>query len=1344
MKRSQQQESDVEEVKRPKQDDFICEECCKSFTTMQKLIKHKLSHVLVITCDFCDTRFNDKCNLRRHMKKLHGVVSAKITNDKVCNICKKCFSTKSNMIRHKTKVHGQTKPTKPSTWSCRHCSESFGDYASLLHHVDDAHPLPGRKSNGPSTSTEGPSSFEHALQSGGQPSSSHEADAATADNPSSNESALESSVQHRYIYPHGHESRDLLTFLGNVRSQIRDYLFSRSRATRGIKWNLCVQVQMGREGGEDGEEAISQPFFRSQTYVFLSEETWNETNLNQALQKIFASMEKYMREGSGWYLKKVLKLEIHTVVYAPLTGSTFIPLPKSLSWSHSILNIRNQDQKCFAWCILASLHPISANPESVHHYFPYEHEINMSGIDFPVPLTHLNIFEAQNLDISVNVFTYEDKDILPLRITTHSERLHHVNLLLLKQGQKCHYCLIKDLDRFLSRTKTHVGRSYYCPYCLHGFIREQLRNDHLSYCSSHGAQKVVLPQKGQDDILEFKDFGKTLKVPFVIYADFETLNRKMASCVPDPSFSHTTPTTKLDVCGFGYKVVCTDPKYSKPTLVYRGSDASSKFIEHLRREEEEIMQILKQVTPMSMTAEQEEASKRANSCCLCKKLFSLYDGTNRQPVRHHDHVTGAFIGMAHNQCNLNCQQVEFVPVILHNLRNFDAHIICESLGKFKDAKLTCIAQNTERYVSFSLGGLRFIDSFQFLTSSLETLVEDLGKDGIDAFPHFSSEFPRNDRAKLLLRKGVYPYDYMDDEARFGETALPPREEFYSKIKKEHISDQDYAHAQNVFTTFQLQNMGEYHDLYLKTDVLLLCDVFEAFRGVCMDQYELDPCHFYTSPGLAWVACLKMTGVTLELMTDIDQILFVEAGIRGGISYIANRYARANNPLMKDQYKPSEPTSFLVYYDMNNLYGHAMVQNLAVGSFRFLNQGEIERFDVLSMPENGKNGYIVECSLKYGEHLHDSHNDYPLAPEKKHISNAELSPYAAKLWKKLHGKKDDDPLPPRAKVEKLMTTLEDKDKYVVHFRNLQLYLKLGMEIKQIHRVLEFRQEAWMKPYIDFNTEMRKNATSAFQKNFYKLMNVSVFGKTMENIRKHKNIELVHTRKRLAKLSAKPTYKTTKIFKEDLVAVEMERAKVKLYKPCYSGMCILDLSKLAMYDFFYNYLKKKYGANIQLQMTDTDSFLFHCQTNDIYADMKEDECLFDFSDYPKDNVLHSDRNKKVLGKMKDETNGKPISEFVGLRSKMYSFVCDDSESKRLKGIAKVAVQKDLRFNDYKSTLFQETQQQCQMSTIRSHSHQIFCETISKTGLSAFDDKRYLVNPVESYAYGHYKISQLNTSQ
>ncbi|XP_052799072.1 uncharacterized protein LOC128230668 [Mya arenaria] len=360
----------------------------------------------------------------------------------------------------------------------------------------------------------------------------------------------------------------------------------------------------------------------------------------------------------------------------------------------------------------------------------------------------------------------------------------------------------------------------------------------------------------------------------------------------------------------------------------------------------------------------------------------------------------------------------------------------------------------------------------------------------------------------------------------------------------------------------------------------------------------------------------MTEVTLELMTDIDQILFIEKGIRGGISQISNRYKKANNEYLND-YDPTKETSFLAYYYVNNLYGYSMSQQLPTGFFKFLEKEEIDTFEPEKIPEDGSKGYIPEVDLEYPKHLHDSHNDYPLAPERKFTPNEKLSPYAQHVLKHLHNSEE---LPPRAKVEKLLTTLENKQNYVLHYRNLQLYLQLGLKLKKIHKVLEFQQEAFMKPYVEFNTKMRQQAKTAFEKNFFKLMNNSVFGKTMENLRKHRSVELVHTEKRLQKVSSKPTYKMHRIFSEDLVGVELSRKKIKLNKPIFVGMSILDLSKYTMYDFYYNHLKNVYGSNVELELTDTDSFLVSCTTPDIFQDMLAYSHLFDTSDFPKDHFLY----------------------------------------------------------------------------------------------------------------------------
>ena len=189
-----------------------------------------------------------------------------------------------------------------------------------------------------------------------------------------------------------------------------------------------------------------------------------------------------------------------------------------------------------------------------------------------------------------------------------------------------------------------------------------------------------------------------------------------------------------------------------------------------------------------------------------------------------------------------------------------------------------------------------------------------------------------EKLNLLSKKGVYPYDFMDNNKKFQETKLPPKEKFYSKLNDEHITQQDFEHAQKVWKTFNCKNMGDYHDLYLKTDVLLLCDVFEEFRNVCLENYELDPAWYFTSPGLAWDAALKKTQVKLELLNDIDMLQMIEKGTRGGVSMISNRFGKANNKYMGKDFDPEKPSTFIPYLDANNLYGWAMCEPLPVGGF----------------------------------------------------------------------------------------------------------------------------------------------------------------------------------------------------------------------------------------------------------------------------------------------------------------------------------------------------------------------------------------------------------------------------
>ena len=607
-----------------------------------------------------------------------------------------------------------------------------------------------------------------------------------------------------------------------------------------------------------------------------------------------------------------------------------------------------------------------------------------------------------------------------------------------------------------------------------------------------------------------------------------------------------------------------------------------------------------------MTEKQTVKFITAKECHICFKKFSPKD----RKVRDHCHYTVKYRGAAHSSCNLRYRIPDYIPVVFHNLAGYDAHLFIKELAKHT-TKIGVIAKNTENYISFSVKvevdkfidkagnekskeiELRFIDSFKFMSSSLDSLVNNLAKGGHE---FWGFEKHNSKQKELLIRKGVYPYEYMDSWDTFEEKRLPSKDKFYSKLNMSGISEKDHSHACKVWNEFDLKNMGDYHDLYLKTDVILLANVFESFRKVCLDNYGLDPAHFYTAPGLAWKACLKKTGVNLELLKDPDMLLMFECGIRGGITQSVHKWANANNPYMGCEYDPLRPTNYLQYLDANNLYGWAMSQPLPTGEFKWVDienlkggARELKRtIDMMVRNSNNRGvGYVLEVDVKYPRELHDHHNDLPFMCEKIRVNG----------------------------VEKLVPNLHDKKKYVIHVKALKQALDHGLVLERIHRVIQFKQSAWMKEYIDFNTRLRTVAKNDFEKDLYKLMNNSVFRKTMENIRKHRDIKLVNNKEDYLKQVMKPNLKGGVLMGADLMSCEMGKVKVKMNQPVYLGQAILDLSKTIMYEFHYDYMKRKYNeSDLKLLYMDTDSLVYDIKTEDFYKDIAEDvETRFDTSGY-----------------------------------------------------------------------------------------------------------------------------------
>ena len=744
---------------------------------------------------------------------------------------------------------------------------------------------------------------------------------------------------------------------------------------------MILTCEMTREELFSENIQILNSHFNSDTVENL-EGTDESVVYDTFVQTIEERIQNFNQRGSNWIFQRVLFLDIHFTDFIPPLGSTFLPLPQKITTKKAVINMKNDNDQCFKWSVTRALHPVEKNSERITKILKYQSErLDWSGLKFPVDLNQIAIFEKFHPSISINVFGC-DKTIYPLRISK-TKRPRIVDLLLISDGEKQHYCLIKSLSRLLSsQMSKHDGSIVFCLNCLNHFPNEEKLKIHEEYCLKNEAIRIEIPEKGT--FISFIHHNRLIKVPFVVYADFEAFTEEISTCEPNQEFSLTKKYQKHRPSGFCFLIVCFDKRFKSKLVVYRAKDDNEDigeiFVEKL---EEEIKRIQEEfdfsAKMIPLTKEEQCEFENASVCWICQKEFG-----ESKKVRDHCHFTGKYRGAAHNQCNLQFKKPKFTPVIFHNLSGCDSHLFVKNLGK-SEGNIKCIPNNEEKYISFSKDiivgeyvnkkgekvkikhEIRFLDSFKFM-ASLESLVGNLGLEKLkETREKFGTKF------EFLARKGIYPYDYMNGIEKFSEEKLPPKEEFYSKLNDCGISDDDHNHAKKVWKEFLVKNLGEYHDLYLKSDVLLLADVFEEFRNVCLENHSLDPAWYYTSPGLSWDALLKHSRVRLELLADVDVLLLFEKGIRGGVSMIPNRFGKANNKFMGEKFDPRNPSKYVAYLDANNLYGWAMMKPLPVGDFKWMDEKELEHWKNIPC--------ILEVDLEYPKDLHDLHNDYPLAPER---------------------------------------------------------------------------------------------------------------------------------------------------------------------------------------------------------------------------------------------------------------------------------------------------------------------------------------------------------------------------
>lgn len=620
--------------------------------------------------------------------------------------------------------------------------------------------------------------------------------------------------------------------------------------------------------------------------------------------------------------------------------------------------------------------------------------------------------------------------------------------------------------------------------------------------------------------------------------------------------------------------------------------------------------------------------------------------------------------------------------------------------------------------------------------------------------YYSHCDPRN--YSLILTKGVFPYEHFKDCRSLDEDRLPPQKEFYSRLNGSGITNEAYAHAQKVWHAFQCQTLRDYANLYVRSDVSLLMDVFASSRKLLYKVYRLDLSHFVSLPSFALNAALKVTDEKLELIKDPIMLAMIDEAMIGGVSLVDTTWFQANTPYLNDRqlnstlhqdrtmpmnedlaYDASKPKKDILSVDCNALYAWAMSQPLPVSGFAWLSQAEQDNMwknlaqVAQDYSDNDECGYFLKVDLSYPSSLHKKHDTFPLAPEHLQIPLEQLSSFQQSYLKQ-------QSMSHVTNHKKLIPNLYDKTEYVLHMKNLQQYLALGLVCTKIHKVIRFKQKAWLKPYIDLNTRLRQEgAGDPFSVAFWKLMNNILYGKTIEDASKYRTLKLVNNYQDYVKQVVKREFVHAKLVADNSAIMELKTKQPYSNKPRYLGVAVLAYAKHHIYDFHYNHVLKHFEPDeVRLLMTDTDSLCYGFTTEKdvprIFKTKLRD--VMDYSNYPETHPWHDKTHKLVPGKWKEEWGGCMLSEFIGLKPKMYSQLVGHYSAKTqrkeagkqtAKGIPFRYKEQNITHQDYVNTIkhHSEIQKSVVFHSLRSKDMEINEVQETRTGLNYFNDKKFV---------------------
>ena len=1124
---------------------------------------------------------------------------------------------------------------------------------------------------------------------------------------------------------------DLDLFFKSTFRKIKKTLISVLKNLDSVKVQMILKVKLKKYvyEGESATTTFVEPIFNSTSTLLVNKHGIKEL-LDDGANEIINSFHVFLCDGSGWIISNVVQLLLRIYEYEGFHGagitSDHKPLPYHIKSKNACLTIVCDDKRCFIYCILAHIFP-DQNAHRMSRYAedkPCWKSVIIDNLHQPMNIKHIPNFEKDNRYLSINVLGY-NKSFYPLYVTVNKPKNVKFKITLLLYQK--HYYLVKHLSRLLfgdlpyKRKKWHI-----CHYCLCRFVTASKLRDHSEYCQTH-LQKKVSPPKGSK--IQFKNFSNMVKMPFVLYWDSEAMLEKNTDVKTMRAQTHIP----ISICVFRK---CIDDTYTKPPTVFTGLDCVQNFLDFIEREVLEISTIINtHIDSIRWSQDDEIHFHKIDYCDMCKIKFSR----EVKKCRDHYHMfkknakSNARFVLC-NRCNLTyARSCTKVSIIAHGSENYDLHHIVRNLKNTDN--INVLAKNTEKFLSLKLRNLNveFIDSLNFLPSSLRKLASILltHKSDYVKANYLTYITEDHDNLELLLGKGSFPYSYLSSTVKLKEKRLPPKSCFYDILTDSNISDFEYKRCQKIWDKFKCQDLQSYMEIYLILDTILLAAIFEHFRDITIHNFKLDPCHYVSSASLTFDAMLKMTRIQIDTLPDVEMYSFCQSAIRGGIAQTSHRYALANNRFCPKYYDADKPESSIVSVDINALYSTSMQKSLPYKDFKWVSPKELEQIDVTLLGEHDSTGYFFEVCLEYPEKLHSSHNQLPLAPEKRSINPKEWSPYTQNLADILNMKKTSSP-------PKLVLTLHNKHKYRLHYMTLRFYMQMGLKLIKIHKAISFKQKRWLKPYIDLNIKNRESAENDFDSTIYKFYNNAIYGRLLLNLFTKKNYKLLDNVDKFKKMVAKPTFKSAQIIRSDLVGIQYAKDTIVCNSAIACGVAVLDLSKINFFQVYHCLYNTLYHKKNLVLYSDTDSIFVSIPVGDPYQHMIENPRYFDFSNFPKDSPYYDDSRRRKPGLLKDNYGGNIIEEICCLKPKMYSVRLNNAITDcKAKGVARSLI-RDMTIDDYVHCLFYQQITKNTFHSIRSFKHQVYTIKQSKISLSPFCDKRYwLSDGISSLAFGHYLL-------